>query len=322
MKSLLGGLVALLAGFVLVVAPLQAGPARWGWAVASWGQVADAPAAPAEPGAPPEPAPVDPGPAPMEPAPGPEDGPLPNTPADPVPTTPAEPSSPEQSGPVPTPPVEPPVTAPAEPGPTKPEPPAPPSDPPRPIHGVATAGAKEVVLTFDDGPSIYTAELLRILADEKVPAAFFWIAKGNQFPLASEVVRQGHQLGSHSVTHARLPGMARAGQEAEIAHSKAVLEAFSGAPVKLFRPPYGAYDQETLRIAQEQQLATVLWNVDSRDWDLADKPQQIIQNVLAQVKPGSIILLHERKQTTAVLPQLIQALRDAGYGFRLLPVEG
>lgn len=177
----------------------------------------------------------------------------------------------------------------------------------------------EIALTIDDGPSYMTADFLAVLADEEVPAAFFWITGSGSLPLADEVVAQGHQLGTHTISHPRLPALPADEMEAQIAASKAALEAAAQAPIHHFRPPYGEYDQAILQAAAGLGLATVLWNVDSRDWALADDPEQIIRNVMAQVRPGSVILIHERKQTLQVLPRLIRTLKEAGYTFRPLP---
>lgn len=187
------------------------------------------------------------------------------------------------------------------------------------VYSIATQ-SREVVLTIDDGPSRYTAEILAILKEEQVPAAFFWIAGTGRLDLAGEIVAQGHQLGTHSMTHARLPGLTADGQRHELGQSRRRLEEAGQSKVHLFRPPYGAYDDQTLKIAQAEGLQVVLWNVDSRDWALANNPDQIVANVLHQVKPGSVILIHEQPQTVKVLPDLIKRLRHEGYTFRLLPV--
>lgn len=186
------------------------------------------------------------------------------------------------------------------------------------IRSVETAG-REVVLTFDDGPSNFTEEILSILEEEQVPAVFFWVAGKSQIQLAREVLASGNQLGSHTVGHMRLTTLGSRDRLEEMAQSLEILEAAGGAPVQYLRPPYGAYDAETLDIARELGIALVTWNVDSRDWELAANPDQIIVNVLNEVRPGSIILLHERQQTVQILPQLISALRDEGYTFGLLP---
>lgn len=180
--------------------------------------------------------------------------------------------------------------------------------------------APEVVLTFDDGPSAYLDAILDILAEEQVPAVFFFISGRPDAAVHVErVVAEGHQIGSHSVTHRKLTALAADAKRWEIAESQAVLSQGLFDHVRYFRPPYGSRDAEVDAIAQELGMQVVLWDIDSRDWELADTPERIIENVITRVRPGSIILLHERKQTVEVLPALIAELRSAGYQFRLLP---
>lgn len=187
-----------------------------------------------------------------------------------------------------------------------------------PVYRLPSAGM-EIVLTIDDGPSALTDDFLAVLEEEGVPAAFFWLSGSSHLPLAAEVVARGHQLGTHTITHPRLPRLDPAEVVVQIAESKAAIEGAAGAPVRYFRPPYGEHDQHVLETAAAHGLATVLWNVDSRDWALADAPEQIIANVMAQVRPGAVILIHERRQTLEVLPELIRRLREAGYTFVPLP---
>jgi peptidoglycan/xylan/chitin deacetylase (PgdA/CDA1 family) len=116
-----------------------------------------------------------------------------------------------------------------------------------PIHSVATAG-REVVITFDDGPSPYTEMILSILEEEQVPAAFFWLA-GKDLSLAEKVLAQGHQLGSHTVGHVRLPDLSGEAQLEEVGLSLELLEEAAQTPVRYFRPPYGSYLLGALRDA-------------------------------------------------------------------------
>ncbi|HEY8347134.1 MAG TPA: polysaccharide deacetylase family protein [Symbiobacteriaceae bacterium] len=187
-----------------------------------------------------------------------------------------------------------------------------------PVHRIGTEG-REVVITFDDGPSRYTEEILAILREEQVPAAFFWVAGNPRLDLARQLYDQGHQLGSHTVRHVRLTDLSGAAQLAEMQQSLDLLEQAGQVPVRYFRPPYGSYNAETLDAARQMGLQVILWDVDSRDWEAAHDPNQIITNVMNQVRPGSIILLHEREQTVQVLRDLLRELRSAGYTFRLLP---
>jgi peptidoglycan-N-acetylglucosamine deacetylase len=250
-----------------------------------------------------------------EPAPTPDPDPIP-APA-PSPITAPTPAPIPAPAPTPAPiPAPPPAPVPA-PTPT----PAPTTNLPQPLYSLPTKN-REVVITFDDGPGPYTTAILKILATEKVPAAFFWIAGNKQVSLAADVLSLGHQLGSHTMTHLKLTGADAKVQLDELTRSQQVLAAAAKEKITYFRPPYGAYNADTQAVASGLGLTLVLWNVDSRDWALAAHPEQIIPGVMQQVKPGSIILLHERAQTVQTLPDLIEALREAGYTFRLLPAGG
>lgn len=220
-----------------------------------------------------------------------------------------------------------PQTAP-EPEPTPPPAPAPipgPAPAPTPAPGTAGIGAqplrrvavgeKPVVLTFDDGPSLYTQQLANILKAEQIPAAFFWIGANTEPGQPAELTGQGFQLGSHTMTHARMTTLTPDGQRSELSGSVKAL-----GEVSYFRPPFGAYSPEVIQSAKALGLTTVMWDVDSRDWELGQHPEQIVPNVMSHVRSGSIILLHERPQTVKVLPELIKALRAAGYSFTALPV--
>ena len=212
---------------------------------------------------------------------------------------------------------------------TLPEPTQPPAQPPtqpptnapavrKPIYRLP-ADRREIVLTFDDGPSRQTRTILEILAAEGVPAVFFWVAGLDGVQMAPELLARGHKLGSHSMSHADLSRLNSLGQRAEIADSTAILSAAAQERITYFRPPYGAWNEDTLKLAAESGLSTVMWDVDSRDWALANDPDRIVANVLQEVQEGSIILLHERPQTVQVLPRLIRELRTQGYSFSLLP---
>lgn len=240
--------------------------------------------------------PVSQGPAPLTP---PNQSPSPQVPVPAAPSeNPAQPTTPGSA-----------LTSPAT------QPPAP--GPAKPVYRLQGA-AMEVAITFDDGPSAYTQSIAAILKQEQVPAAFFWIAGSKRLDLSKELIAQGFQIGSHTISHVKLTGLDFAAQQSELARSQKALHDASQADIHLFRPPYGAYNADTLKASEDLGLSVILWNVDSRDWDLAAHPEQIVPGVMKQVKPGSIILLHERAQTLQVLPDLIRSLRDAGYTFKPL----
>lgn len=180
--------------------------------------------------------------------------------------------------------------------------------------------APEVVLTFDDGPNRHTPEFAEILRQERIPAVFFWLGD-KALPGLDDVsilVEDGHQIGCHGVTHRRMSGLTDAEVGWEIAEAGSVLGAKTGHPIRFFRPPFGDVDERTLARARDCGMAVVLWDVDTRDWAHADEPRRILDNAM-KARPGSIILMHQRPQTLAILPELIAALRSAGFAFRGLP---
>ncbi|CAB0629672.1 polysaccharide deacetylase family protein [Corynebacterium diphtheriae] len=170
---------------------------------------------------------------------------------------------------------------------------------------------KCVALTFDDGPGPYTSQILDTLDSHGVKATFFEIATA--IPRFPEVVRRqvasGMEVGSHTVTHRQLPLLPLAEQQREAdGASDRLVEAGAPRPV-MMRPPYGAWNQDTKRLG----YSLILWNVDSEDWKNRDA-QVTTNNIMAQVRPGSIVLMHDIHPSTAeALPGIIDRLKEQGY---------
>ena len=133
----------------------------------------------------------------------------------------------------------------------------------------APARPGEIALTFDDGPNpTWTPKLLEILASHDVRATFFLVgAQAKAEPeLVRRIARAGHLIGNHAWSH---PNLARSSSEKiseELKRTQQTLHQITGAPVKFFRPPYGARRPEVFRIAREMGLVTVLWNAMVPDW--------------------------------------------------------
>jgi peptidoglycan/xylan/chitin deacetylase (PgdA/CDA1 family) len=129
-------------------------------------------------------------------------------------------------------------------------------------------------------------------------------------------LRDGDVLGDHSFSH---PDLALHGVDvhAQLLHTIDAMRAQTGYTPCVFRPPYGSYDRSVVRTARSLGLATVLWNVDPSDYTQPGTVA-IERRVLAQVRPGSIIISHDgggpRSQTLAAYPAIIEALRRRGYG--------
>ncbi|MFC4769597.1 polysaccharide deacetylase family protein [Effusibacillus consociatus] len=176
----------------------------------------------------------------------------------------------------------------------------------------------EVVLTFDDGPTRYLPELLTLLKKENVQAVFFW-----QTSLVDvkkpwiQVLDEGHLIGSHGHSHRILTKLSYEEQLREIHLSKEKLESLTGKSISWFRPAYGLYNEDTIKIAQRLNLEVVLWQIASWDWMHKKDEIEILDNVLENVAPGDIVLLHELPQTLKILPDLIQGIRAMGMKFSL-----
>jgi peptidoglycan-N-acetylglucosamine deacetylase len=180
-------------------------------------------------------------------------------------------------------------------------------------------GPLPVALTFDDGPWQHTTgQILAILTQRQAPATFFVV--GRQVQRYPDLVRRelaaGMAVGSHSWSHPqpfdRLP-VARIRDE--ITHGRRILEPLGVRPVG-FRPPGGAASTTVLAAAQGLGERTVLWSVDPADWHPDVTADQLVQQVLAAVRPGAIVLLHDgggdRSATVAALPAIIDGLRRLG----------
>ncbi len=191
-------------------------------------------------------------------------------------------------------------------------------------QNVITSGEKgankTVILTFDDGPGRVLPKLLDILKKEEVQAMFFWqsrlLYKDRPW---KRVLDEGHLIGTHSCKHPNLTKLSYAEQFEELENSKLKIHEITGSPVTYFRPPFGQYNLETIKAAQDLGLTTVMWRISSMDWELARRPEEILQNVIQNLENGAIILLHELQQTIQVLPDLIKKIRAEGYEFSLLP---
>jgi Predicted xylanase/chitin deacetylase len=182
-----------------------------------------------------------------------------------------------------------------------------------------------IALTFDDGPSEGTPELLRILDEYKVSATFFQcgVAVRRLPDVAREVVERGHEIGNHSHSHALLS--LRSGRfiyEELAAANQAIAEA-TGMTPRLFRPPYGV---RWFGLAQAQQrlgLLGVMWTVIGRDWKLG--PAEITRRILRGAENGAILCLHDGREarpsadirpTLEAVRHIVPALLERGYQFR------
>jgi peptidoglycan/xylan/chitin deacetylase (PgdA/CDA1 family) len=201
---------------------------------------------------------------------------------------------------------------------------------------IAGGDAREIALTFDDGPNDEaTPQLLEVLARRGVRATFF--AMGSFARLRPEIVREvvaaGHLLGNHTMGHPKLSMQTAGRVRQELADCTAALEDITGRAVRFFRPPFGARRPVVLRIAREMGLMPVMWNVTGHDWESIGV-EGILKNLDAGIARnrrrgcGSNLLLHDgghramgsaRMDTVRAVDRLLTA--HGGTAMRFVTVD-
>ncbi|WP_339302875.1 polysaccharide deacetylase family protein [Paenibacillus sp. FSL R5-0519] len=170
-----------------------------------------------------------------------------------------------------------------------------------------------VGLTFDDGPSGNTTNMLNALKQAGLRATMFNVgqnAQNNQSLVAAQVAA-GMWIGNHSYTHPNMTTLSSAQMSSEITRTQQTIQSITGSSPKLFRPPYGATNATLKSVVSQNGLTEVLWNVDSQDWNGASANQ--IVAAVNTMKSGDVILMHDQYQTTLqAIPQIAQNLKNRG----------
>ena len=184
-----------------------------------------------------------------------------------------------------------------------------------PIYSVET-DEKVVAISFDAAwGNEYTDDILKILDEYDARATFFlvgfWI---DEYPEDVKAIAEaGNEIGSHSATHPDLTACDRGQIEHEFDETSEKIKETAGVIPMLFRPPYGAYDNQLMSIAEEKGYKVIQWDVDSLDWkDISQ--DQIVERVVRNVRNGSIVLFHNNAQYVCqYLPQILEKLTEDGY---------
>lgn len=180
--------------------------------------------------------------------------------------------------------------------------------------------AKVVALTLDDGPTTKTPEVLKVLADAQVPATFYLngrdLAAHPEYGTA--IAAAGHEIGNHTYTHRRMVFVTPGTVADEVARTDdEIRETGYQGPIT-FRPPYGKKLWTLPKYLSDHDRTTVMWDVEP-DSGAAPSAKRIVEQTVAEVRPGSIILLHvmfgDRANSLAAIPGIVAALKADGYRF-------
>lgn len=184
------------------------------------------------------------------------------------------------------------------------------------------ADAKVMYLTFDCGyENGYTESILNTLKKENIQGTFFLTGHylTSATPLVKRMVKEGHEIGNHSDKH---PNMARLTKQQMIDEwhrfDKKLAEITDVERTVYARPPEGVFNEELLRVGEEAGYRHIFWSVAFKDW-IKDKPQgwqYAYNNLMSQIHPGAIILMHTVSPDNAeALPRFIKDAKKKGYRF-------
>ncbi|MEX1192664.1 MAG: polysaccharide deacetylase family protein [Brumimicrobium sp.] len=175
---------------------------------------------------------------------------------------------------------------------------------------------KKVAITFDDGPSSFTEKVLDILEKHRVKATFFCVGGRieDNPEVFKSIIEKGHLVGNHTYSHSQRIGFSRTIiVKTEIDQTDHVIKSFTGSKPKFYRPPFGVTNPRIARAIKQTGHTVIGWNIRSLDTFIHDE-NKIFNRIVRQVKPGSIILLHDTSERSVnVLERLLVYLKTQNY---------
>jgi len=184
---------------------------------------------------------------------------------------------------------------------------------------------KELYMTFDEGyENGFTAVILDVLLEKKVPAAFF-VTKSyirDNPELISRMIDEGHVVGNHTVRHKSSPALTVAELEKELTDTADFFREQTGHEMPpFFRPPMGEYSARVLAAIQNMGYSTIFWSFAYKDWLVDDQPGAAAahKKIMDNLHNGEIMLLHAVSSSNAeALSGIIDAAVEQGYEFKSL----
>lgn len=175
-----------------------------------------------------------------------------------------------------------------------------------------------IYLTFDFGYETgYSAAILDTLKEKNAPATFFVVGSyaKNNAETVERMLAESHTVGSHSATHKDMTALSDEEARAEITDFNAQFAQQFGVTPTLFRFPEGVFSQRLLALAANEGMRSVFWSYAYADWDANAQPDKAesLEKALAAAHPNAVYLLHPMATNSAMLGELIDGLRAAGY---------
>ncbi|WP_153012061.1 delta-lactam-biosynthetic de-N-acetylase, partial [Tepidibacillus decaturensis] len=182
---------------------------------------------------------------------------------------------------------------------------------------------KELYLTFDNGyENGYTSQILDILKQKKIPAAFFVTGHylKDQPDLVKRMVNEGHIVGNHSWSHPNMTEISDHQLKKELDKVKNLYTIITGEKeMHYVRAPRGVFSERTLALSYQNGYINVFWSLAYKDWDIHDQKgwKYAYDKIMEQVHPGAIMLIHTvSKDNAEALNKVLDDLLKKGYTFK------
>lgn len=187
------------------------------------------------------------------------------------------------------------------------------------IRGNSASKCVSISVNVDWGQE-YIPEMLAILKKHHVQATFFITGRWakNNGPMVQRIANEGQGIGNHGFSHPHVNNLSLDENIEEIRQTENALYQFTKRHTMFYAPPYGEYNDTVLAAAARSNLRTVLWSIDTMDWQ-NPAPDWIISRLRNMPHNGAIILMHPTPVTVKVLPDILQNL--SGQGYEIVPLE-
>ena len=180
-----------------------------------------------------------------------------------------------------------------------------------------SASAKEIYLTFDDGPTPeITTYVLNELKKHNAKATFFCIGKNvkKYHTIYERIKKEGHAIGNHTYNHLN------ASRVTKTSYIENMQKAAKRIKSNLFRPPYGRLKSSQARSIISMGYKIIMWDVLSADFDTTVTPEKCLKNVLSKTSSGSIVVMHDshkaKDKIYYALPKILSYFTEKGYVFK------
>lgn len=186
-----------------------------------------------------------------------------------------------------------------------------------PLTDEATSAG--VLLTYDDAPDKYALDIAKAIDEKGEKAIFFvngmYLDEADGAKMVEEIHQLGFEIGNHSYYHPDLTSLTYEQQREEIVGTNDRVEELTGKRPRFIRPPFGLYNEDTVRIANEENMTIMNWSY-GYDWEVQYQEPKALADIMVNTEflgDGANLLMHDRSWTLEATPAIIEGLKDKGY---------